>query len=853
MVVCETGNRSIGASEHFLASASVSPIPRFCVFQAVSGPPSSSGLWPMRRFLPLTMLLLRTLGALLCLVVFPYVAAAARPNVLLITVDTFRPDHLGAYGYARETSPALDRFAAEGVLFRNAISSSSWTSPGLLSTLTGLWAPTYGVDVRGKRIPSGTPTMATLLREVGYAAPDILYLSSIPNLQNLGLTPSYADRDKYLPNGDEVLFRALEAYQDSTFFLYYHYRNLHLPYNPSPPYDRMFTPKGFDRSGFVRDRVEVVRRNVTIPVGSVTLVPEDREWIVGLYDGQVREMDETFFRPLYEKLVQLGLYEKTLVIVTADHGEELMDHGFIGHTSTSFSGSAFDELLKIPLVMTCPSLLPATRRLDMQVRSVDILPTVLDLVGVAIPETLPGRSLMPMIRGEAVQELPAFTEAAPGGYQATPEMLKTRVRTMRTSRWKLIHTHGPGVDRYVLYDLERDPEERQDVSGTHPEVVDRMRRDLHRWVLASQPATAASPRPGDGSRIALSEPIRVLFPASGDTFRYADVGKTVSVRWTGPEDVAYTIEYRVGEGDYHLEGVMPVQGNTAHYGPYTEEMWNMLALYNPWMFRVTADGTPEASSSWVTFMVLPTEAGRAPGRWAALRVGMVFAWGEAGLLMGGIGTGLVALLQVAGGVAPVDVISAGLMLAILAGLLRPYLERMGARRVRLWGGVLLYTGFIYATLAVMPDVWRALWGYTQGRIDYIGTTVTVAAGAALILYLVLTCRRWLPFMIVPPLAGAYAWLLMNLGRSPAERLHLAEYGLLSFLIFSALRIDIPGRSAYFWGWVIASGLGGMDELMQWLLPSRVFEWKDVGLNAMSCGLGMAVIALLKEMSGGPDR
>ena len=226
------------------------------------------------------MLILQVI--ILALFLSTQVSGTERTNVLLITVDTFRPDRLGAYGYKRGTSPFLDKIAEEGVLFENAISSSSWTTPGLLSVLTGLWAPTHAVDVRGKSLTPGTPTLASILQREGYASPDILYLSSIPNLQNLGLTQSYTHRDKYLPNGDEVLFQALEAYRDSTFFLYYHYRNLHLPYNPSPDYDRLYTPEGYDASGFVADKVDVIRKNVTIPLGSVVLNRQDESWISGL-------------------------------------------------------------------------------------------------------------------------------------------------------------------------------------------------------------------------------------------------------------------------------------------------------------------------------------------------------------------------------------------------------------------------------------------------------------------------------------------------------------------------------------------------------------------------------------------
>ena len=264
-------------------------------------------------------------------------------------------------------------------------------------------------------------------------------------------------------------------------------------------------------------------------------------------------------------------------------------------------------------------------------------------------------------------------------------------------------------------------------------------------------------------------------------------------------------------------------------------------------------GAPGTYSPWVTFRVLPTGEGRPPGRLVRLWAGAVFVWQETRLLLGGIRTGIGQLLRKVGGVPPVDVISTALILAILAGIGWPYIERLGPGRAWRWGGVLAYTAFIYATLPVVPRAWRALWGYTQGRIDNIGTTVTVAAGIALMVYMGITCRRLVSFALVPPLVGAYAWLLMHLGRSPAERLHLAEYGLLSLLTFSALRIDIPTRSAYFGGWAIAAGIGIVDEVIQWFLPDRVFEWKDIGLNVLSSGLGMAVIAMIGARSRGPDR
>jgi hypothetical protein len=291
---------------------------------------------------------------------------------------------------------------------------------------------------------------------------------------------------------------------------------------------------------------------------------------------------------------------------------------------------------------------------------------------------------------------------------------------------------------------------------------------------------------------------------------------------------------------------MPVQGNSARYGPFSEEMWNMLALYNPWSFRVTLDGAPQASSPWVTFTLQATAGATLPGRVDLIRMAALFWLSEAGFLVGGIGTGLVEMLRVAGRLPLADVIGGGLLLAILAGLLRPYVKRLGPERARAWARVVLYTGLIYATLPVMPHIWIALHRHTQGRIDYTGVLVTVLAGLGLLVYLVSRCRRLVAFVAVPPVAVLYGLLLARLGESPAERLHLAEYGILSFLVLTAMQIDIPRRAAYFWGWLVAGALGGIDEAIQWILPNRVFEWKDVGLNLASAGLGMAVVALLIE-------
>lgn len=603
------------------------------------------------------------------------------PNVLLITVDTFRHDRLGCAGYGRDTTPNLDRIASEGVLFTQAVSSSSWTTPGLMSVLTGLYAPTHGVDARDKSLRVDAPTLPRLLKPLGYVSPDICYLTAIPNFAGLGFD-AYARRDSLLKNGDEVLFQCLEDYRDRRFFIYYHYRDLHLPYSPAPPYDRMFTPEGFDPARLPEAKRRAVMEDVMIPFGQVTFEEGDREWIAGLYDGEVRQMDERFFGRIEETLVRMGLKERTLLIVTADHGEELLDHGFVGHASTSLKGTSYDEVIRIPLILRYPGGLPGGRRVAEQAQNIDIAPTVLDLLGAEVPEALQGQSLLPLIRGESGWgERPAFCETTPGGYQAPPEMLKTRVRSMRTPEWKFIRTVGPSVDEAELYHLKEDRGERRNVVAEYPDVARRMRRELDKWIetadgspsirpyratrderIAVSPSSGQRPRiegqkaeaealnPKSEIRNLKSEDsIPILSPAEGETLRFEAVQGAIAPRWRGDSTAAYVAEYSVGEGAHHLEGEIPVQGSAPRYGPFGETMWNTLALYNPWRFRVRRADDPKGWSAWRTFFVAPlsraspsSPAAGAPGALLRVGYGKVAAVGVCVAVL--IGAGLPAYL-----------------------------------------------------------------------------------------------------------------------------------------------------------------------------------------------------------------
>ena len=230
-----------------------------------------------------------------------------------MTVDTFRPDHLGYYGYEGDTSPHLDALSGEGVFFRQAFTTSAWTTPGLISILTSLYAPTHGVDVRGRELDPKVTTLPEVLGAAGYAVPDIFFLTDLPNFSNLGFDP-YPERDRYIHQNDDILFHWLEREADAEVphFLYYHYRDLHQPYNPGAEYEEMFVPAAFERAfGFwaglyrfiSRDKMDVVKSQVMLPRGTMDFTNRDKPWVEALYDGGIRRMDDEFFGRLYSYLL----------------------------------------------------------------------------------------------------------------------------------------------------------------------------------------------------------------------------------------------------------------------------------------------------------------------------------------------------------------------------------------------------------------------------------------------------------------------------------------------------------------------------------------------------------------------
>lgn len=374
--------------------------------------------------------------------------AAPRPNVLLITIDTLRADALGIYGQTLPTSPNLDSLAAQGVVFDDCISSAPSTLPSHASIMTGKQPYVHGArDNSGYVLTSDNVTLAEVLRAHGYrtAAEVAAAVVGRRSLLNQGFD-RYRDLEfpdvtrirvdvegvkHVIPErpAADITNRGIEFLQTASekpFFLWLHYFDPHVFYTAPPLFAQM--------------------------------IPESP------YHAEVRYVDAEVSRVL-AALHQYRLAERTLVVVTSDHGEGLGEHGEDTH-----SHFVYDATMRVPLIFWGPSLIPGPGRVDEMVRSIDIAPTILDLLGVPAPSDIQGVSLRPFLEGRSPDlDLVAYGETLVPMLTFNAAVL----RFLRDGDWKYIHKVEP-----ELYDVAADPEERNNLAAEHPELRARLLDEL---------------------------------------------------------------------------------------------------------------------------------------------------------------------------------------------------------------------------------------------------------------------------------------------------------------------------------------------------------------------------------------
>jgi len=416
----------------------------------------------------------------------PEVVDGERPiHVVFFLVDTLRADRMGLYGHDRSTSPFVDELAAkECVVFESANAPAPWTLPSIVSLMTSTFLPQHGVVVDRHALNENVPTIATRLRELGYSTGSIYHNPYAGPLSGLDrgfdlCRPS--DREV----GAEHVREWLARKPSFPFFLYLHNAVPHDPYDPPArllePFANVSDAEKQIVSDLQKEYRQLTRANNfrrhggTAPDNSAEQAQRMADLaargakIAALYDAEILHADE-YVRRVVEELKAAGVWEDTLFVLLSDHGEELGEHGGWEHDQ-----SLYEELIHVPLIVHFPDGAHAGERIEAPVSLVDLLPTVLDVIGAEPSAGCAGRSLLPLLGeggGEAGPRVTAYRWNQKKLFTPWKETRGDENLVVREGSWKAIW--NVETDSLELYDLAVDPGETRDLSAQERERSERL-------------------------------------------------------------------------------------------------------------------------------------------------------------------------------------------------------------------------------------------------------------------------------------------------------------------------------------------------------------------------------------------
>lgn len=406
----------------------------------------------------------------------------APQNLVLVSLDTTRQDHLSTYGYPRPTSPNLDRIATDGIVFESAVAQWTATSASHASMFTALYPHAHRVGTELSKLSKDTHTLAEILEAAGFRTGAFVSGFTLRGRLAGGLQRGFevyeSKFDGSRRDGAKTLDLALEWLAaigpDERFFLFLHLFDAHGPYGG----DRRFLEefRSAER-GRVLELLPKYQRQEDEEGNTLRHLND----YVDLYDAGLRYQDE-----LLGRLMETVAAERTLVVVLADHGETLGERG--ERLNLTHSSSVFDEQIRIPFVLQAPGL--DAGRFQEVVETVDVLPTALELLEISLPveSTVQGESLAPLLRGERKERREAL------GYSGIWARKRKSVAaskttgprrfmySVRSQDWKLIVYPRADEERVTLIDLRNDPQELEDVGDQHPEIRDHLLERSQEWL-----------------------------------------------------------------------------------------------------------------------------------------------------------------------------------------------------------------------------------------------------------------------------------------------------------------------------------------------------------------------------------
>jgi len=453
-----------------------------------------------------------------------YRKKASPRNVILISLDALRPDHLGCYGYSRPTSPHMDALAKDGVLFERAYTAAPWTLPSHVSILSGLFGISHGIYMGHHRIPPSVVMLPEVLRKNGFFCHAVTGAGLVSPLYGFWRgfdTYHGAEGHMTKENSAELVFAAaadwLEKNTDKDAFLFLHTYQVHSPYASPSPYGTMFTQEHPRHLSF--NFADIGRKRAAF----MPLPEEERQNIVDLYDGEIRYTDEALIGSLVARLKKLGLYDRTMIILLSDHGEEFLEKGAWQHGQ-----SLYESALRVPLIIKLFGSRHRGERIRGVSRLVDVMPTVLDELGVTSgPGDLDGMTLIPLVEGKEKDGRFFLADTAfPSLDFENPRVippqgkLEPDIIAFGAGAFKLILNRKmtepdafeydpprPARPDVELYDLLSDPGENVNLATERPEVV--------REMLGRIRELYGKPSRRTGGRVEIDDELRAQLRALG--------------------------------------------------------------------------------------------------------------------------------------------------------------------------------------------------------------------------------------------------------------------------------------------------------------------------------------------------
>jgi arylsulfatase A-like enzyme len=382
-----------------------------------------------------------------------------RRNLVLLTVDAWRADFVDDFeGVA--LLPSLAEVAPWCARFEDFHANAPWTTPALITVLTGESPARHGVCYQWSFPRESSPGIAKVLGAIGYALPSISYLNSVNGYQNLGFAPCAIPDVAKPPAENDTLLATLREYRrhSEPFFLWYHYKDLHFPYWPGESYRR--------RLGIEDERIPPqVRATIctewNVPRSRFRFAATDRDIVQRLYAAEVLEFND-FLAPILEELLKDGLLDRTTLVLTADHADEHLEHGHVGHASTAEHATLYEEVLRTPLLVV-DSRVDGPRRIEARAQGLDLHATMLSLVGAASTPGPGAFDFAPAIlgaRGDLPDpQRPFYFHSARMGFRTSPEMAGQIIEGISDGKTKFVAEHYDGP-RLSLFDLQRDPQEK---------------------------------------------------------------------------------------------------------------------------------------------------------------------------------------------------------------------------------------------------------------------------------------------------------------------------------------------------------------------------------------------------------